>query len=278
MATSPTVRQRELGLRLREYRLGLGLTVEDVASQLLCSPTKVSRMETGARRQSLRDIRDLSQLYMLDEEASSTLMELARQARELGWWTQFDGAKAHSLFIGLEQDATSITAFGMCYIPGLLQTVDYARALVRGVVPKIDSGALDERVEIRMRRQKLLAKPAAPRYRALLDEAALRRRVGGPLIMRYQLETISSLADQGKVSIHVLPYGVGAYAAADSNFDYLEFGDSDLPDIVFVEGLIQQICLDRPAEVAKYGEALENLRDKALSERESVKIVGQICN
>jgi transcriptional regulator with XRE-family HTH domain len=276
MATGPTVRQRELGMRLRETRLAQGLTVEDVADKLLCSPTKISRMETGARRQSLRDVRDLCQLYGLDPEASAELMELTRQAREPGWWTKFDAVKVYYPFIGLEQDATAITAFGMYFIPALLQTRDYARALVRGIVPKIHATVLEERVEVRMRRQELLAAPSSPRYRALLDEAVLRRQVGGPTVMKDQLESVARLAEEGRVNIQVIPFGVGAYAAADSNFDYLEFGGSALPDIVVVEGLTQQTYLERPAEIARYSESLEYLRDTALSPRDSVKMIQQV--
>jgi transcriptional regulator with XRE-family HTH domain len=276
MATGPTVRQRELGMRLRETRLAQGLTVEDVAEKLLCSPTKISRMETGARRQSLRDVRDLCQLYGLEPEASAELMELTRQARQPGWWTEFDDTKVYYPFIGLEQDATAITAFGMYFIPALLQTRDYARALVRGIVPKIDADVLEERVKVRMRRQELLATSAGPRYRALLDEAVLRRLVGGSDVMKDQLESVALLAEGGRVTIQVIPFAVGAYAAADSNFDYLEFDSSALPDLVVVEGLTQQTYLERPADISRYSESLEYLRDTALNPRDSVNMIKEI--
>jgi transcriptional regulator with XRE-family HTH domain len=273
MATGPTVPQRELGMRLREIRLAQGLTVDDVAGKLLCSPTKISRMETGARRQSLRDVRDLCQQYGLDPETSAELMELTRQARQLGWWTEFDDLKVYYPFIGLEQDATSITAFGMYFVPALLQTRDYARALVRGIVPKIDVEILEQRVEGRMRRQELLSRPAIPRYRALLDEAILRRQVGGRAVMQAQLESMARHAETGRVAIQVLPFGVGAYTATDSNFDYLEFGESSLPDVVVVEGLTQQTYLERPTDIDRYRESIESLRDTALSPRDSLKMI-----
>jgi len=152
---SPTIRQRELGLRLREFRTAKGLTVDDVAKELLCSPTKISRAETGARRPTLRDVRDLCRIYEIDGETSAELMGLAREARVSGWWTQYNDLNI-SPFIGLEQAATVITCFGMYFVPALLQTEDYAREIIKGIAPKIESDILDQRVEARMRRQGLL--------------------------------------------------------------------------------------------------------------------------
>ena len=124
MATSPSVRQRELGKRLRELRNQHGLTVEDVAEKLLCSPTKISRLEAGARRPSLRDVRDLSGLYDVDEATSAALMDLARGARQQDWWTQYLDLNLDP-YLGLEQAAAAITSFTTFYVPALLQTEDY---------------------------------------------------------------------------------------------------------------------------------------------------------
>ena len=272
---SPTVRQRELGMRLRQLRADKGLTVEDVAGRLLCSATKVSRAETGARRQTLRDVRDLCQIYEVDPETSAELMELARQAREPGWWATYDDRKVIP-FIGMEQEATSITCFGMYFLPGLLQTEDYARAIIKGIVPKIDPAILDQRVAARMRRQQLLDQPKPPRYRALLDEATLHRQVGGPAVMKAQLEKLLLYVQEEKATIQVIPFDVGAHAAMDSNFDYLEFESSPLPGLVFVEGLAHHLYLDRPEELRRYAEALEYLRDEALSPRDSAKRIEEI--
>src|SRR3984885_7024370 len=128
---SPTIRQRQLGMRLREFRTSKGLTVEDVARELLCSPTKISRAETGARRATLRDVRDLCQLYGIDAETSAELMKLAREARQSGWWTKYDDLRISPL-IGMEQSATAITSFGMYFVPALFQSEDYARAIIKG--------------------------------------------------------------------------------------------------------------------------------------------------
>lgn len=273
---SPTIRQRELGMRLREFRRAKNLTVEDVAAQLLCSATKISRAETGARKPTLRDVRDLCKLYDVDDETSAELMALARQAREPGWWARYSDLEIQPL-IGLEQEATAITSFGMYFVPALLQTEEYARHIIKGIVPNIDPAILEQRVTARLERQKLLRKPKAPRYRAVLDEAVLHRQVGGQSVMKLQLNKMLDLVQDERVAIQVIPYEVGAYAAVDSNFDYLEFSPkSPLPDKVFVEGLVNNAYLERPADVLRYGEALEYLRDEALNPRDSVNRIESV--
>ena len=272
---SPTIRQRELGMRLREFRTAKGLTVEDVAKELLCSPTKVSRAETGARRATLRDVRDLCQIYGVDSETSAELMELAREARQPGWWTKYDDLKI-APYIGMEQAATAITAFGMYYVPALLQTEDYARAIIKGIAPKIEEAILGQRVEARMMRQKLLSQPKPPKYRAVVDEAVLHRQVGGLAVMKAQLDKILSLMREEKAAIQVIPYEVGAYAAVDSNFAYLEFAGTMLPDLVFVEGLASNLYMERPDELERFREALDYLRDEALNPRDSAKTIEEI--
>jgi transcriptional regulator with XRE-family HTH domain len=272
---SPTIRQRELGMRLREFRTAKGFTVEDVARELLCSPTKISRAETGARRATLRDVRDLCQLYGIDSETSAELMQLAREARQSGWWTKYDDLRI-SPYIGMEQAASAITTFGMYYVPGLLQTEDYARAIIKGIAPKIDEDVLGQRVEARMMRQNLLSQPKPPRYRALVDEAVLHRHVGGPAVMKAQLDKVLSLTREERAAVQVIPYEVGAYGAIDSNFVYLELATTKLPDLVFVEGLSRELYLERPEELERYREALEYLRDQALNPRDSVKKIEEI--
>jgi transcriptional regulator with XRE-family HTH domain len=276
---SPTVRQRELGMRLRKLRNDRNLTDVEVANKLLCSATKISRIETGGRRPSLRDVRDLCGVYGVDPDTTTELMELAREARQQGWWVKYDELKVHFPFIGLEQDATAITCYGMYFVPALLQTAEYAQALIKGIHPKIDPVALGQRVEARMHRQRLLEQPKPPRYRALLDEAVLCRQVGGAAVMKAQLLKILQLIQDGKATVQVISFAVGAYAAADSNFDYLEFGGgSPLGGLVFVEGLASDLYHERPAELEQYVEAVEYLRDAALSPRESASKIREISN
>lgn len=274
--TSPTVRQRELGKRLRELRGLHDLTVEDVAEKLLCSATKVSRLETGARRPSLRDVRDLCVLYGVDEATSIELMSLARGAREQGWWTQYEDLNLDPL-IGLEQDAVAITCYSMYYMPALLQTEDYARTIIKAIAPKIDTAIHRQRVEVRMRRQQLLDNAKRPRYRVLLDEAALRRRVGGPAVMAAQFDKVLDAARQGKAEVQVIPFDVGEYAAVDAYFVLLDFDEeSNLSPVVFIEGLTGNQYIGRKADIARYREAIGSLRDSALSLRDSLSLMQEL--
>jgi len=253
-----------------------GLTVEEVAERLLCSATKISRLETGARRPSLRDVRDLCELYDVDEPTSADFMTLAREAREQGWWTHYDDLNLNP-YIGLEQVATSITCYSMNYVPALLQTEEYAQAIIKAITPKIDPDIHRQRVEVWMRRQELLQPDERPRYRALLDEAVLHRRVGDSQLMTAQLENILEAERDTKVTIQVIPFDLAMHAAQDSNFVLLEFGEaSNLSPVVFIEGLTSNQYFERLVDIASYREALEYLRDSALSPRDSVHCVEKI--
>ena len=187
MAESPTVRQRQLGMRLRGIRTQLGLNVDEVAEALMCSPSKISRLETATRSPNLRDIRDLCRVYKIEKATADELMDLARKAKEPGWWSQYTDLRLDP-YIGLEQDASDITSFATFYIPALLQTEEYARAIIKGIAPRIDPAVLQERIEVRLRRQERLEQDHPPRYRVLIDEAVLHRPTGGPGVMVAQIE------------------------------------------------------------------------------------------
>lgn len=272
---SLTVRQRELGRRLRQLRYQHGLTVEDVAGQLLCSATKVSRLETGMRRPSLRDVRDLCALYELDDQTSTELMNLARGAREQGWWTQYVDVSFEP-YIGLEAEATAITCYSMYYVPGLLQTEQYARALIKAIAPRIEPEVYEQRVEVRLRRQQLLEQEDRPRYRVLLDEAVLHRRVGGTQVMYAQLSKILEAEKKDQAAVQIIPFDVGAHAAQDSNFVLLEFDEPSVSPVIYVEGLTGSRYIDREADVDRYREAVERLRDSALDQHESKHRLNQL--
>lgn len=273
MATSPTVRQRELGKRLRVLRNQHGLTVEEVADKLLCSATKISRLETGARRPSFRDVRDLCELYGLDEPTSTEFMTLAREARQQVWWTQYEDLKMDP-YLGLEAAAVAITSYTMYYIPALLQTQEYTKEIIRTIAPKMDPHVLLERVEARMRRQQRLDDGEPPRYRVLLDEAVLHRAVAGPAIMAAQLDKVLQAERRGRVTVQVVAFDFGAHAAQDSNFILFEFAENtNQSPVVSVEGLTGMQYLEKPADITRYREAIEYLRDSALSPRDSIALV-----
>jgi transcriptional regulator with XRE-family HTH domain len=268
VAVGPTVRQRQLGMRLRAIRTQLGLSVDAVAKELECSPSKISRLETASRRPNPRDIRDLCQVYNVDEATSEELMDLARKSKEPGWWKQYADIGLEP-YIGLEQDASAITSFAAFYIPALLQTEEYARAIIKGIAPRMDSAVLKERGEVRILRQQILNRDSPPRYRALIDESVLRRPTGGPEVMARQLDKVLELIEEGKVTVQIVPFDVGAIATQDSNFVLLEFGDAILSSVVFVEGLTNNQVLEKQAEIDRYREAIEHLRDSSLTPRES---------
>jgi transcriptional regulator with XRE-family HTH domain len=271
VTTSPTIRQRELGKRLRELRNQHGLSIEDVSGRLLCSATKISRLETGARRPSVRDVRDLCDVYQVDEPTTAELMNLAKGAREQVWWTQYEDLQLDP-YLGLETEAREITSFTTFYFPALLQTEEYTRAVITTIAPKMDRDIFRQRVEVRMRRQAVLDIDDPPRYRVLLDEAVLHRRVGGSGVMVAQLDKVLEAAQTGKATIQIIPFGVGVPAVQDSNFVLLEFDEgSPSTPIVFVEGLTGNQYFERAVYIARYREAIDYLRDSALSSRDSVQ-------
>lgn len=273
--TSPTARQRELGARLRGLRNERGLTVEEVAERLLCSATKISRLETAARRPSLRDVRDLCALYELGETAAAELMTLARQAREPGWWTKYQDLNLDPL-IGLEQEAAAITCHSVNYIPGLLQTEDYAEGVIKVVAPEMDPAIAHQRVEARLRRQQVLTAERRPRYRVLLDEAVLRRCVGRPEQMAAQLDKILEITRDGQASLQVIPFAAGA-CAADGYFVLLEFEPgSDLRPVVYIEGLVGNLYVERDADIARYRETIGYLQRRALDPAASAELIMRI--
>ena len=270
------MRQRELGRRLRQLRQEHGYTVEEVAEKLLCSATKISRLETGARRPSLRDVRDLCGLYNVSATTTDEFMELARGAREQVWWTQYEDLKLDP-YLGLEQVATAITSFTTFYLPALLQTEQYTREVIRRVAPKMAPEISQQRVEVRMLRQEVLKGDNRPRYRVLLDESVLYRRVGGPELMVAQIDKILQAVRDDKATIQIIPFDFGVHAAEDSNFVLLEFADeTKISPTVFVEGLTGNQYLERKAEVDRYKEAIEYLRDSALNARDSVQHVTEL--
>ena len=203
-------------------------------------------------------------------------MEMTRKAREPGWWAKYEDLDMP--YIGLEQDAVSITSYTMYYVPALLQTEEYTRAIIKGLAPKIDTKILEDRIEARMLRQKLLEKDEPPRYRVLMDESVLCRPVGGEAVMREQLRKVLDVGQQGKATIQIVPFEIGAHAAQDSNFILLDFTNDELPPVAFVEGLAAHQYLEKKEDIDRYREAIEYLRDSALSPRESVQRITKACN
>jgi transcriptional regulator with XRE-family HTH domain len=273
---NPTLRGRELGTRLRRLRTDADFTVEQVADRLECSAAKISRMETARRTVFPRDVRELCTLYGVDDEERERLLRLARDAKERGWWHEYeDLGTGIAPLIGLQDAATFITDYETSNVPALLQTESYARAVIRGVLPSIEESVLEERVEARMLRQKLMQRDEAPpRYWCLLDEAALRRKVGGAVVMRQQLEHIVAMGGQSTITIQIIPYEVGAHPGMDSVFAFMEF--AAVPPVVFVEGLAGALYLERESDIVRYRETIAQLRAMALNPTESLAFITRV--
>ena len=255
--SSPTVRRRELGALLRALRTGKGWTAEQVAGQLLISPSKISRLETGQRGASARDIRDLCDLYEVDDEQRQHLMELASEGKQRAWWQPL--GLPYSDYIGLEAAATSISDYGLATVPGLLQTPDYARAVVRAAVPKWVPDVVEQRVEGRITRQQHLFSEQVPSFEAVMDESVLHRVVGSPVIMRAQLERLLELSELPSIALRVIPYEAGALPAPNNKFIILRFAQPTVSDVVFIEGLTGDLYLDDPHEVEVYNTTFRTL-------------------
>ena len=271
---SPTLRRRELASQLRDLRKQSGRTVEDVARELLCSPPKISRIETGVRPASLRDVRDLCTIYGVDDSLRDRLMGLAREAKQQGWWNKYEDIAIDRL-IGLEIEAAQVSSYESCVIPWMFQTKEYARAVIRGSLPRIDDHVLDERVAARITRQEIITRESPPHFWSLADESSLRRRVGSNQIMRDQLNGMVDLAAIPNMTLQVVPFGLGAHPGLDNTFEFLEF-QSGQPPVVYLENMAGGLYLESVSDVDRYKEALMHLRAGALDPESSVSLIEQV--
>lgn len=271
---SPTVRRRELGALLRALRNERGFTVDQVAAELLCSPSKVSRMETGQRGATRRDIRDLCDLYGVNDAAEREhLMTLAREGKQQGWWQSF--SLPYNNYVGLEQEAASLCIFHSSVVPGLVQTPDYTRALHEKGVPRLENSAIEERIEERNTRQKILADDSSRQLEIIIDEAVLHRPVGGSVVMRKQLSRLIEEGQRSNLTVLVVPYDVGAHPGLESNFTILEFAGQS-PTVIYVEGLVGPIYVERQQDVDRYLLVREMLRGMALSPEDSAELAAKV--
>ena len=272
---NPTVRRRELGFLLRQLRVDRGLSLEEAAEGLLFSATKLSRLETGRSGANQRDIRDLCQFYQVDPTERQRLTTLAREGKQRGWWQQY--ALPYATYVGLEDEAASISDYNSDLVSGLLQVDGYARAILRAHVPPFDDATIERRVEARIKRQALLTQDGGPLFDCVLDEGALRRPVGGPAVMRAQLEWIIERASLPKVTFQLIPLDTGAHPGLDSTFVILGFKTPMVNDVVYVEGQVGNIYLEDVADVERYRQVFSRLQSIALSPEDSIATVERIA-
>jgi transcriptional regulator with XRE-family HTH domain len=257
----PTVLRILLGTQLRRLREEKGISRDEAGYHIRASGSKISRLETGKVGFKLRDVDDLLSLYGVEETGvRSALLSLAEQANTPGWWHKYGDALPEwfQAFIGLEAAATLIRTYEVQFVPGLLQTEDYVRALASGQ-PGITAEQVDQRVSLRTTRQQLLSRPNAPRLWAVIDEAALRRTIGNREVMRGQIERLIEATKLPNVTLQLLPFSAGVHAGEAGAFTLMRFPEPDLPDLIYLEQLTSALYLDKPELVEHYVEAMERL-------------------
>jgi transcriptional regulator with XRE-family HTH domain len=270
--SSPTVRRRELGAHLRAFRLEKGWTVEQLAEELLCSPSKVSRMETGQRGVTARDIRDLARLYSLSNAQRQRLTDLAAEGKQPPWWQPYD--LPYSTYVGLESEASRIRDFGLGLTPGLLQTPDYARAILQATLPDRSAEAIEQRIDARIARQERVLSPQGPEdLNVILDISVLYRIVGSRAIMRAQLERLLEASRIQHVTVRVIPYEAGALPCANNKFIILSMASPELSDVVYIEGLTGELYLERSEDIDAYDATFQRLERIAANPSDTETII-----
>jgi len=273
--SGPTVLRILLGSQLRMLREVKGITREEAGYAIRASGSKISRMELGRVSFKERDVTDLLRLYGVDEDEATTLVELAIQANSPGWWHKYGDVLPDwfQVYVGLEEAASLIRLYEVQFVPGLLQTADYARAVVQLGQPGAAPDEIERRISLRLARQELLTKPGGPRLWAIVDEAALRRPIGGREVMRAQLVQLLEATEQPQVTLQVMPFRSGGHAAEAGAFTIMRFPEPDLPDVVYLEQLTSALYLDKRDDVEKYTEVMERLSVEAESPERSVHIL-----
>ncbi|MGW4601949.1 helix-turn-helix domain-containing protein [Streptomyces sp. NPDC004532] len=275
---APTLLKMLVGVQLTGMREGLGLSQEQAARALGFSPAKLSRIEAGKGRKppTEDDVRSLLQLYKADDHEAEVLVKLLQRAGEPGWWQRYDKRLMPEWFdrlVGLQEAAAAIRTFEIQYVPGLLQTAAYTRAVVERGLPSASATEVERRVELRMRRRQLLARPDAPQLWAIVDESVLMRVLGSREVMREQLEHLVEMAQYPHVTLQFVPLDVTNASAPAIPVTYLRFGGLDLPDIVYLEHIRSANFLEDRDETEEYRMALDRLADEALNPRESVALL-----
>ncbi len=260
--SGPTVLRIALGTQLRRLREASGLTTAEAAEAIRATHSKISRLERGRSAARQRDVADLLTLYGVTDQAErEKLLTLTRAASAPGWWQQYNDVlpRWFELYIGLEKAASIIRTYEVQFVHGLMQTEDYARAVILISNAHAPADEIERRVSLRMQRQHLLTQPDAPELWAVLDEAALRRPPNGREVRRAQLEHLLELTDLPNVTLQIVPFNVGPHAAAGGPFTILRFPEPDLPDVVYLEQLNSALYLDQPEDVLDYVTVMHRL-------------------
>jgi transcriptional regulator with XRE-family HTH domain len=275
----PTALRIALGIQLRQLRQAGHITTAEAAEVIRATPSKISRLERGRTTAKQRDVADLLSRYGVTDSAErEELLELARQTSAPGWWQQYGDVlpRWFESYIGLETAASVIRSYELQFVPGLLQTEEYARAVISISNAHASAEEIAHRVSLRMRRQDLLTGPGAPEMWAVLDEAALRRSPGGPEVMRAQLEHLLRVTELPNVTLQIVLFDTGPHAAAGGPFSILRFPEPDLPDVVYLEQLNSAVYLDQPDDVTGYQTIMDQLCVQAETSTASRAMIGAL--
>lgn len=276
----PTALRILLGTQLRKLREERGISRFEAGHLIRGSESKISRMELGRVSFRERDVEDLLTMYgVADESARKPILELVKQANEPGWWHRFSDVLPgwFQAYVGLEEAAARIRTYEVQFVPGLLQTKEYARAVITAGAVGSAPEEIARRVDLRLERQRqVLERTTPPTFWAVIDEAALRRPIGGVDVMRGQIQHLVELMDQGNVTIQVMPFHFGGHAAEGGAFSILRFPEAELPDIIYVEQLGSALYLDKRDEVDRYSEVMERLCAVSTTPSETVDILRKI--
>jgi DNA-binding XRE family transcriptional regulator len=277
----PTVRRMLIGSQLRRLRTEAGISRDQAGEAIRASEWKIHRLENGQVGFKDRDIVDLLRLYgTTDPEAVVAFLLLAREANAPGWWQPYTDLLPQwfRAYVDLESATTLIRTYEGQLIPGLLQTEDYMRAVIGGAHLDESPQEAERRVALRVARQGLLTRQGPPRLWAVVDEAALRRPVGGPQVMRAQLEALIEATKLANVVLQILPFAAGAHPAMVGAFSILRFPDQELPDVVYVEHLTNALYLDRRDEVEKYLDVMESICIGSEPPAKTTELLDKILN
>jgi Domain of unknown function (DUF5753)/Helix-turn-helix domain len=260
-SSARAVLRLQLGARLRRLREGKGIGREVAGWEIRGSGSKISRMELGRVSFKERDVEDLLTLYGVAAAERSALMALVRQANAPGWWQQFSDVLPpwFQSYLGLEEAASLIRTYEVQFVPGLLQTPEYARAVIQLGHPDASAWELDRRVRLRQGRRQVLERPEPPQLWAVMDEAVLHRPMGGRAVMRAQLEALVAACELPHIRLQVVPFRAGGHAAAGGPFVILRFPEPDVPDVVYAEQLTSAVYLSKRADVDNYAAAMEHV-------------------
>jgi len=275
---SATVRRMIVGAHLRRLREERGISRADAGYTIRASESKMSRLELGRVAFKERDIMDLLAYYgVTDAEQRDQLLGLVREANRTSWWRDYDDVMPQYFqnYVGLEEAASTLRTYEIHFVPGLLQTPEYARAVLSSTVPPLKGRELERAVTLRLTRQKVLERENPLTVWAVVDESALRRRVGDAAIHHAQLEHLIGLAERPRISVQVLPTETGMHVGGGP-FSILRFEDPGLPDVVYVEGLVGASYVDKPEHVERYAEVMNRLSVESLTPDDSVAFIRKL--